>query len=188
MGGSRFHGFVDVARAHVERAAENARECKHVIDLIGIIAAARADNIRTATLGVLRADFRHGVGMGKTSGRSAMEATISGVTRLGAETPKNTSAPRSASASVPVFCAGLVAPAMAACAGFNPAIPRQRMPHLSHRMMSCTPRERKWRASEMPAAPAPLMTILVCAGVRSVRRRALISAAAATTAVPCWSS
>jgi hypothetical protein len=41
-----------------------------------------------------------GLAMARTTGRSAMERTISGVTTLGPESPRNASAPRIASARV----------------------------------------------------------------------------------------
>ena len=43
-------------------------------------------------------------------------------------------------------------------------------------------------ATATPAAPAPEMTTRVDSGLRPVSRSALVSAASATTAVPCWSS
>ena len=43
-------------------------------------------------------------------------------------------------------------------------------------------------ATATPAAPAPEMTTRVDSGSRPVSRSALVSAASATTAVPCWSS
>ena len=43
-------------------------------------------------------------------------------------------------------------------------------------------------ATATPAAPAPEITTRVDSGLRPVSRRALVSAASATTAVPCWSS
>ena len=41
---------------------------------------------------------------------------------------------------------------------------------------------------EMPAAPAPLMTILISSIFLLTSLRALINAAKVTIAVPCWSS
>ena len=43
-------------------------------------------------------------------------------------------------------------------------------------------------ATATPAAPAPEMTTRVDSGLRPVSRSAFLSAASATTAVPCWSS
>src|SRR3989344_657938 len=45
----------------VERPAEDAREREAVVYLVGIIAAARADDIRPAALGVLWRNLRHRV-------------------------------------------------------------------------------------------------------------------------------
>ena len=44
------HLFVNVARAHVERAAENAREREHVVDLVRIVAASGGDDPCAARL------------------------------------------------------------------------------------------------------------------------------------------
>ena len=43
-------------------------------------------------------------------------------------------------------------------------------------------------ATATPAAPAPEITTRVASGSRPVSRSAFLSAASATTAVPCWSS
>src|SRR3989338_7845135 len=49
----------------VERPAEDAREREAVVYLVGIIRAARADDIRSAALGLLGGNLRHRVGHGK---------------------------------------------------------------------------------------------------------------------------
>ena len=51
------HLLVDVARAHVESAAENAREGQHVVDLVVVVAAPRADDRRASLERELRHDF-----------------------------------------------------------------------------------------------------------------------------------
>ena len=38
--GGELHGLVDIGRAHVERAAEDARKGQHIVDLVRIVAAA----------------------------------------------------------------------------------------------------------------------------------------------------
>ena len=54
--------------------------------------------------------------------------------------------------------------------------------------MSLTPASSRMRATATPAAPAPCTTTRTVAASRPVSRSALVSAASATTAVPCWSS
>ena len=51
------HLLVDVARAHIESAAENAREGQHVVDLVIVVAAPRADDRRASLERELRHDF-----------------------------------------------------------------------------------------------------------------------------------
>ena len=51
------HFLVDVARAHIESAAENAREGQHVVDLVIVVAAPRADDRRASLERELRHDF-----------------------------------------------------------------------------------------------------------------------------------
>ncbi len=64
-----------------------------------------------------------------------MEAAISLVTILGAETPMKMSAPFKASARVPVFPSRLVTSIMRSCIQFRPSAPLARMPDLSHMVM-----------------------------------------------------
>ena len=59
------HLLVDVARAHVKRAAEHAGERQHVVDLVGIVAATGGHHPRAARLGVVGEDFRRGVRAGE---------------------------------------------------------------------------------------------------------------------------
>ena len=42
MGGCQLHLFVDGGGAHVERAAEDEGEAQNVVDLVGIVGAARS--------------------------------------------------------------------------------------------------------------------------------------------------
>ncbi len=73
-----------------------------------------------------------GLAMAKRMASRFMEATISGVTMPGAETPTKISAPFKASARVPVFPSRLVTSAIFCCIQFNPSVDRETMPTLSH--------------------------------------------------------
>ena len=64
----RFHLVVDVAGAHIQSAAEHAGEGQHVVDLVGEIAAACADDGSAALLGLVGVDLRHRVGAGEDHG------------------------------------------------------------------------------------------------------------------------
>ena len=55
------HLIVDVACTHVERTAEDAGESEHVVDLVGEIAAAGADDLRTCGCRLVGHDLGHGV-------------------------------------------------------------------------------------------------------------------------------
>ena len=55
------HRLVDVLGAAVERAAENAGERQHVVDLVFVVASAAADNRRARRQRLVRVDFRNGV-------------------------------------------------------------------------------------------------------------------------------
>ena len=59
------HFLVDAARAHIESAAENAREREHVVDLVRVIAPARRYDRRTRRLRLFREDLRRRVRAGK---------------------------------------------------------------------------------------------------------------------------
>ena len=64
-----------------------------------------------------------GLAMGNRMAPGAMVLTISGVKRPGALTPRNTSAPTSISASVPLRFSGFVTLAISAWAGVRPSMP-----------------------------------------------------------------
>ena len=117
-----------------------------------------------------------------------MVETISAVSTCGADMPKNTSAPLTASASVPVMWPRLVTFAISSCAGLRRSSPSQTMPKRSTIVMSFTPRNIRNLVTAIAAAPQPLTTILISSTLRPVRRQALSSAAPQQTAVPCWSS
>ena len=128
-----------------------------------------------------------GLAMAKMMGLGAMARTMSCVTAPLMERPKNTSAPSSACVSVRAF----VSTAWADFHWFMPSVrPRQITPLVSHmRMFSGRiPMARISSAQAMEAAPAPLMTKRVSFRSRPVRCAALMRPAAATMAVPCWSS
>ena len=63
--GGNLHFLVDIAGAHVERAAEDAREGQNVVDLVRVIAPAGRDDLRAARLRVLREDLRRRVRAGE---------------------------------------------------------------------------------------------------------------------------
>ena len=76
-----------------------------------------------------------GFAIGMTIASFAIPATISRVTIPGAETPINTSAPRMASARVPLSSPRLVIFAISAAAGFSLSSPSQTIPRLLHMMI-----------------------------------------------------
>ena len=126
-----------------------------------------------------------GFAIGNTHAPAFMLATISRVTTPGALTPMNTSAPRIASASVPVMRRGFVRRLISSCAGFSPSMPSQRMPNRSTIIRSFTPRFIRCLPMATPALPAPLMTTFAVSIVLPTTFSALSIAAATTTAVPC---
>ena len=128
-----------------------------------------------------------GLAMAKMIGLSAMEATISGVSAPLTLRPKNASAPTIAWASVRAS----VFTAWADFHWFMPSVrPCQTTPLVSHSTMfcGCAPMAFSSSTQAMAAAPAPLTTSFTAFSSRPVRWQALISPAAATMAVPCWSS
>ena len=127
-----------------------------------------------------------GLASAMTSGRAAMERIISCVSRPGLDTPRKTSAPTIASASVDLS----VSTANSAFSGVSPVRERLMTPLLSHsvifsrRAPTCT----NIRAVAIAAAPAPLTTMRTSSILFPVRKQLLISAAELIMAVPCWSS
>ncbi len=73
-----------------------------------------------------------GFAMAKRMASWFMEATISGVTILGAETPTKISAPLRASARVPVSLPGFVTSVIFSCIQLSPRVLFERIPALSH--------------------------------------------------------
>ena len=71
-GGGELHLGGDAGRAAVEGSAKDVGEAQDVVDLIGVVGAARGDEgvfPRVASFGVV--DFRGGVGQGEDDGRGA---------------------------------------------------------------------------------------------------------------------
>jgi hypothetical protein len=128
-----------------------------------------------------------GLAMAKMIGLSAIDFTISLVTAPLTESPKNTSAPASACASVRADVRTAAAPtSTGSCRRCGPGRLR---PWCREMMLSgVKPIALSSSRQAMPAAPAPLHTSLVDLMSRPVRSSALISPAAAMMAVPCWSS
>ncbi len=66
LGRSDLHRVVDGARLHVERPAENVGKAQNVVDLVGIVRAARRhDGVVAHGRDVFGRDFRIGIGHGK---------------------------------------------------------------------------------------------------------------------------
>ncbi len=61
MGGGLLHRLVDVPGPYVQRAAEQAGEAHHVVDLVGMVAAAGAHHGSARRQGIVRLDFGSGV-------------------------------------------------------------------------------------------------------------------------------
>ena len=98
-----------------------------------------------------------------------MEATSLSVNTFGALTPMNTSAPCIASEIFPV----------------NPGVTQ---PLISKATIFCAPLLVKSLEIAVPAAPAPLITIVISLIFLFTNFSELVKAANTTMAVPCWSS
>ena len=62
VNGGQFHGFVDFRGPNVQRSPENVGETQHVVDLVGVVGAARChDDVGPGGNGVFVADFGRGV-------------------------------------------------------------------------------------------------------------------------------
>ena len=133
-----------------------------------------------------------GLAIANTTAPAAIVAMSSPVRMPGAETPTNTSAPASAPRRVPVTPRGLVlvATRLRADVG-SPATsgrPGSTTPSLSHTTTSRAPACSSRVRIAVPAAPAPDITMRTSGSFLPTTRRALVSAARTTMAVPCWSS
>ena len=125
--------------------------------------------------------------MANTIGLSAMLRSMSAVSAPRTDRPKKASAPAIASVSVRAS----VATAWALFHWFMPEVrPWKTTPLVSHSVTWAgrTPIALISSTQAIAAAPAPFTTSLMSANARPVRWQALISPAAATIAVPCWSS
>ena len=129
-----------------------------------------------------------GLAIANTMASAAMPAMSETVTRPGPLTPTNTSAPRSASVTVPRRPSLFVFSANHCFAEFMPSRPAWRIPRRSTPTMSPTPAACMILAIAVPEAPTPRMATRRSAICLSTSRRAFCSAASTTTAVPCWSS
>ena len=89
-----FHGFVDGAGAHVQSAAEDIGEAQHIVDLVGIIAAARRhDDIAAHGQRIFGRDFRIGIGHGKDDRvRRHAAQHVAGQRPLGGKTQEHVTA------------------------------------------------------------------------------------------------
>ena len=66
LGGGDLHRLVDGRGLHVERAAEDEGEAEHIVDLVGVVRAARRhDGVGAHRMHVLGADLGIGVGHGE---------------------------------------------------------------------------------------------------------------------------
>ena len=119
-------------------------------------------------------------------GLGAIAPTRSAGNKPGPDSPKNKSAPLSASSRVVLISAV----ANCICSGHRSVRSGCNTPSLSKSVMALmgTPIlcNIVWQA--MPAAPAPKPTIRISFGLLSAICNALVAAAATTIAVPCWSS
>ena len=114
-----------------------------------------------------------GLARAKTTDRSAMVAMSSPVSRFGADTPMNTSAPASASTSEPVTLSSLVCSASQASSPVRPSRPRCTTPPMSATTTCAAPAASSSLMIAVPAAPAPDMTIRTSAIFFSTTRSAL---------------
>ena len=122
---------------------------------------------------------------GNISGVGLAQANIT-ASRAMVFTPMNTSAPRTASASVPLIPRGFVTAAISALTALSPSRPAYIVPRRSQSVMSSYPALSKSRAMEIAAAPAPFITMRAVSFPTTFS--AFVSPASTMTAVPCWSS
>jgi len=127
--------------------------------------------------------------MANTMASGAMVAAISVVSAPATEVPIKTSAPRTASARVPVRCSGLVTVASHSLWSARPAgRPGYRIPCSSTATMFLAPATCSILMMAVPAAPGPFCTILTSSSRLPTTLRALSTPARTIIAVPCWSS
>ena len=107
---------------------------------------------------------------------------------LPADSPRNTSAPASASPGPPLSPRGLVRAARSALTPVRSPRSAETTPLESRTTTSEMPAASSMFAHATPAAPAPETTTRSPARSRPCTRAAPVSAARTTMAVPCWSS
>ena len=152
------HRLVDAARADVERAAEDAREREHVVDLVRVVRAARGHDRDVLP-------DRLGLDLGGRVGHREHDRVVAPSCARrrrenapGAETPTTTSAPASASFAVPLRPRGFVRSAISRSSPVRSWRSGCRMPPMSQTTRSRTPCSRMIFAQASPAAPAPTIT------------------------------
>ena len=106
----------------------------------------------------------------------------------GAETPMNTSAPTTASFSVPVTPSALVCSAIHGSCRSSPSRPRCTTPAMSATTTCRAPGRQQQLDDRRAGRPGPGHHDPDLAHVLATTRSALYSAARTTIAVPCWSS
>jgi hypothetical protein len=121
MGSGGGHLVVDVGGAHIEGAAEDAREASRLLTWFGKSERPVPTTLAPAALATSGTISGVGLAMAMMMGSFAMDFTISGVTQSATETPMKTSAPRRTSASVPASCCGFVTVAISSLYGFMPS-------------------------------------------------------------------
>ena len=159
LGGGHLHLLGDAAGARVQRAAEHTGERQHVVDLVQEVAAAGRDDGGVLG-GDLRMDLRVGVGQSRTRCLRAPSSRSAPRARRPPESPRNMSAPLSASTIPPERPSGLVRCARSSLdrrSGRRDA--GCRIPRESSTVMSETPAARRMFAHAMPAAPTPEITM-----------------------------
>src|SRR5215218_955425 len=129
-----------------------------------------------------------GFAIAKTIGSSAIESKCSSVSTPGAESPRKRSAPTTASERSPVSPSELVFSAYQRLVALRSSRPSWTMPFESQPMMFLAPAESKIFVQATPDAPIPLTTTFRSSISLPMIFSEFISAARATTAVPCWSS
>ena len=147
------------ARADVQRAAEDAREGEHVVDLVRVVAAAGGHD-RDVVPDRLGLDLGRRVGHREHDRvRGHRRAPPRRMNAPGAETPTTTSAPSSASLARAAQPARVRARGHRARARPSRSVRSGcRMPPMSQTTRSRTPCSRMIFAQARPAAPAPTTT------------------------------
>ena len=178
-----------VRRAHVERAAEDAREGEHVVDLVRVVGAAGGDDGDVVARPPPGRISGTGLAIANTIASGAIERTAAGDTAPGPDRPMKTSAPASTSSAVPASAARVRALGEPARVGVEARPrPRRARRRRSQPMMSRDAGASRISAHATPAAPAPTTTTRTSSARLPTSFSAFTSAASTTIAVPCWSS